>query len=29
VAPTLCGMLGIDPPPTMTGRSLLAEAGAG
>ncbi|MGH2394363.1 MAG: 2,3-bisphosphoglycerate-independent phosphoglycerate mutase, partial [Candidatus Limnocylindria bacterium] len=29
VAPTLCGMLGIDPPRTMTGRSLLAEAGAG
>jgi len=29
VAPTLCGMLGIDPPPSMTGRSLLAETGAG
>jgi 2,3-bisphosphoglycerate-independent phosphoglycerate mutase len=29
VAPTMCGMLGIPAPPTMTGRSLLAEAGAG
>ncbi|MEK6192396.1 MAG: 2,3-bisphosphoglycerate-independent phosphoglycerate mutase [Chloroflexota bacterium] len=29
VAPTICVMLGIPAPPTMTGRSLLAEAGAG
>jgi 2,3-bisphosphoglycerate-independent phosphoglycerate mutase len=29
VAPTVCEMLGIPAPPTMTGRSLLAEAGAG
>jgi len=29
VAPTVCQLLGIPVPPTMTGRSLLAEAGTG
>jgi len=29
VAPTVCELLGIPVPPTMTGRSLLAEARAG
>jgi 2,3-bisphosphoglycerate-independent phosphoglycerate mutase len=29
VAPTLCDLLGIEPGPEMTGRSLIARTGPG